>query len=277
MPIAGVWFSVRCWEDAIAFYRNVLGLKEVERDDEQGVVVYDQGGGPPIVLVRQADPSADSAPVVGLVFPNLPALEERLVAAGVEVRTEPRSGGSFHMLVFSDPEGHRLQARPWSLPGAAKSMGADAVIINERGRVLIVRTSYSSRLWGGLWGLPGGSVDAYEGPFDAMAREVKEEVGVDVVDPVLTGLYYRPERDELVLTWRCGIQGEPRAGAEVLECRFAEVGELETLCSAWAVDRVLDALEFDGRVAVRVQRKEGERRLPSRPRPWETKGKNAGA
>ncbi len=136
-----------------------------------------------------------------------------------------------------------------------------------------MRTSYSERMWGALWGLPGGAVDDREGPFEAMIREIKEEVGVEVVDSVLTGLYYRPDPDQINLTWR--FDGEPLPRAEILECRWADVRELETLCTPWAIDRVLDALEFSGRAATRVQRKEGDRRLPSRPRPWEGKDETA--
>ena len=107
---------------------------------------------------------------------------------------------------------------------------------------MIVRTSYSERMWGAPWGLPGDAVDDREGPFEAMIREIKEEVGVEVVDSVLTGLYYRPDPDQIALTWRCSIDGEPRPCAEILECRWADVRELETLCTPWAVDRVLDAV-----------------------------------
>ncbi|TMS00032.1 NUDIX domain-containing protein [Nonomuraea basaltis] len=60
--------------------------------------------------------------------------------------------------------------------------GAAAYITDERGRVLLVDPNYREH-----WSFPGGIVDAGEHPAQACAREVAEEVGLEVeVGPLLT-------------------------------------------------------------------------------------------
>lgn len=52
-------------------------------------------------------------------------------------------------------------------------LGVTAIAQDERGRVLLVRHSYTSG-----WALPGGGVDHGEPPETAMIRELQEEVGL---------------------------------------------------------------------------------------------------
>lgn len=63
------------------------------------------------------------------------------------------------------------------------TLGAQARVEREDGRVLLVKASYRWR-----WGMPGGLMDAGEGPAEAVIREVKEETGLDIVldpDPIV--------------------------------------------------------------------------------------------
>jgi 8-oxo-dGTP diphosphatase len=55
-----------------------------------------------------------------------------------------------------------------------------AGVLVERGRVLLSQRKAGSHL-AGTWELPGGKVEPGEDPRDALVRELKEEVGVDVV------------------------------------------------------------------------------------------------
>ncbi len=57
---------------------------------------------------------------------------------------------------------------------------AVAALIAHQGKVLIVRT----HKWNGLWGVPGGKIDYGEDTLTALAREMREEVGLEIRDAV---------------------------------------------------------------------------------------------
>lgn len=57
---------------------------------------------------------------------------------------------------------------------------AVAVIFDEEGRVLITRRSLDSP-HGGLWEFPGGKLEDNELPSEALVREIKEEVNLDIL------------------------------------------------------------------------------------------------
>jgi 8-oxo-dGTP pyrophosphatase MutT (NUDIX family) len=65
------------------------------------------------------------------------------------------------------------------------TLGVRAVVIDEAGRVLLVRHSYVSG-----WYLPGGGVEPGETLFEALARELREEGGIVLAGaPVLHGMF----------------------------------------------------------------------------------------
>lgn len=67
------------------------------------------------------------------------------------------------------------------------AFGVSAIVTNDEGRVLVVRSRFSRS-----WGLPGGGVAGGEPPADAILRELQEEVGLSGADaPELLGLYTR--------------------------------------------------------------------------------------
>jgi A/G-specific adenine glycosylase len=68
----------------------------------------------------------------------------------------------------------RVAAR--MIPDAEIAVG----VVFKRGRVLITRRPEQGLL-GGLWEFPGGKIQAGEGPEAACAREIKEEVNLDVI------------------------------------------------------------------------------------------------
>ncbi|ADP78952.1 NUDIX domain-containing protein [Pseudofrankia inefficax] len=58
---------------------------------------------------------------------------------------------------------------------ARKRVSADALVRDENGRILLVDPTYKPD-----WDLPGGMAEANEPPRDALRRELKEELDLDL-------------------------------------------------------------------------------------------------
>jgi len=56
---------------------------------------------------------------------------------------------------------------------------AVGVVIDDKGRILVTRRAADAHQ-GGLWEFPGGKVESGEGVLEALARELKEELGLTV-------------------------------------------------------------------------------------------------
>ncbi len=88
---------------------------------------------------------------------------------------------------------------------------AFALLLNDRSRLLLCR-----RKKDGLWNLPGGEAESREAPWQAVMREVREELGVGASVERLVGIYTVPHSDDLVLTFRCAaLSDDFRASDEI--------------------------------------------------------------
>ena len=56
---------------------------------------------------------------------------------------------------------------------------AAGIIVNENNRVLLLKHRFRS---GSSWGIPGGFIEAGEQPEEALRRELREEVGLEIED-----------------------------------------------------------------------------------------------
>lgn len=75
-----------------------------------------------------------------------------------------------------DPERYPRKAKKKKVPH--KHVGA-AVVVDQRGRVLIAQRQETSML-GGLWEFPGGKQEPHETIEQCIARELKEEMGIEI-------------------------------------------------------------------------------------------------
>lgn len=87
---------------------------------------------------------------------------------------------------------------------------AAAAIFDDEGRVLITRRADDAHQ-GGLWEFPGGKVEAGETVRDALARELHEELGIEVQQarPLIRIRHDYPDKSVLLDVWRVdGFSGE---------------------------------------------------------------------
>lgn len=109
-----------------------------------------------------------------------------------------------------------------------------AGVLLEGGRVLLTQRKKGAHLEG-LWELPGGKIDPDEDPRDALARELREEIGVEVEvgAPVEITSWRYPEKRVLLLFFEVTRKpGSP-------EPTIVDVADL-----IWATRDDLDRLQF---------------------------------
>lgn len=121
-----------------------------------------------------------------------------------------------------------------------------AAIINDKGEVLCAQRGYGSLI--GKWEFPGGKVEKGESDQAALAREIKEELNIDVEVEELIDENYNEYKDKNInlKVYRCKhISGEIK-DTEHQSLGWKKPDEMETLDWAEAdqpiVDSYLDSL-----------------------------------
>jgi 8-oxo-dGTP diphosphatase len=101
---------------------------------------------------------------------------------------------------------------------------AAAIVVDEQRRVLVLRHRFRQ---GTGWGLPGGFIEAGEQPDEAVRRELREEVGLELegVEVVTTRAFKKPKQIEIV--FRCRPKGD--ALPQSMEIRRASWFSIDAL------------------------------------------------
>jgi len=120
-----------------------------------------------------------------------------------------------------------------------------AAFVDPQSRILIAQRPLNKQL-GGLWEFPGGKVEVGERPEDALVREVREELDVEVDHGALEPLTFASHAYDdfhllmplfIVRRWR----GEPRA-VEAPAIAWASVQDLRAYAMPPADEPLVEAL-----------------------------------
>ncbi len=128
-------------------------------------------------------------------------------------------------------------------------IGVYALIFNGESILLAHRRDID---W---WNLPGGGMEAGETVDEAMIREVREETGLKVRVEQLVGVYSKPQKQEVVLTFRCAVIGGTLCETEESrECRYFLPSALPANTLPKHRQRIEDALLHRPGAMLRAQR-----------------------
>ena len=117
-------------------------------------------------------------------------------------------------------------------------------IVIRRGRVLIDRRP-AEGLLGGLWEFPGGKIEAGESAADAVRREVREEVGIDVTPESHPLVTVQHAYSHFRITMQAFVCQHVRGRARAIQCaavKWVPLAELDSYAFPRANQKVLEAM-----------------------------------
>ena len=122
-----------------------------------------------------------------------------------------------------------------------------ALIFDDAGRVLMIRT----HKWSDLWGIPGGKIKWGETAGAALSREIREETGLEVKDIefvlvqdcIHSKEFYR-DAHFVLLNYTCHCAGRPHVilNDEAREARWVTIAEAHQLPLNTPTRKLLEAV-----------------------------------
>ena len=123
-------------------------------------------------------------------------------------------------------------------------LGVDAIFVNDEQEILLIHRT--GKNFNGYWGLVSGMVEWNEEVQDALKREVKEEIGVEIEEIQYTGRYYdtigrHPSKTVICLPHFCKIKsGIPSAVSECDEVKWFKKEEIRNMELAYDHKKMLE-------------------------------------
>jgi 8-oxo-dGTP diphosphatase len=119
-----------------------------------------------------------------------------------------------------------VKIRRWTMRAshARFTVTAGGLLFNEAGEILLLKHRFRA---GSGWGLPGGFLNAGEDPLDALRRELREEIGIEVEDAQVFAArsFKKPRQVEVLFRGRAVGVAKPRT----MEVEVAEWFSIESL------------------------------------------------
>ncbi len=112
-----------------------------------------------------------------------------------------------------------------------------AVVIDSRNRILLLQHRFRP---GSGWGIPGGFIHPREQPEEAVRRELREEIGLEIDDTSIAFVRTLQKYRQVEIIFRCAPKGTPLPqGSEVNRAEW------------FAPDSLPDGLSDDQRGQIR--------------------------
>lgn len=135
----------------------------------------------------------------------------------------------------------------------AIAKGASALVLNEKGEVLITQRQDLQ-----IWVFPGGAISEKEIPEEAAKREVEEETGIKIEIQRLVGIYVtdHPLRKSITLFFLAKKTGGriKRQKGEVLRVRWVKKQALSKFLSKRHYQRLKEAFSNEKRIKLIVKK-----------------------
>ena len=129
------------------------------------------------------------------------------------------------------------------------TMGVRAVVLDEQGRVFLIRHTYVPG-----WHLPGGGVETGETTEEALRRELHEEACIRIEgEPVTHGVFYNSgasKRDHVVVyvIRAFTVIGVKQPDREIAEAGFFALDSLPVNTTQATRRRLAEIIEGQGRI-----------------------------
>jgi 8-oxo-dGTP diphosphatase len=131
-------------------------------------------------------------------------LERAVVKTGKKVRQDMSVDPNLGTRAYQTPRLNEEDKKK-----EEKQKNAVAVIVNTDNKILLLKRADIKDIWmPGKWALVGGMIEKGESPEKAVAREIKEEIGLDIDKFVKTFSIQRsPVNSEYIFA--CRYEGDP--------------------------------------------------------------------